>query len=44
VTCTFKPSLTASQVIKATLVPTLSSYPATSSSVERYILKRNTLR
>ena len=44
VTCTFKPALTANQTIKATLVPTLSAYPATSSSVERYILKRSTLR
>ena len=44
VSCTFKPALTANQSIRATLVPTLSAYPATTSSVERYILKRTTRR
>ena len=44
VTCTFKPSLTARQTIRATLVPTLNAYPTTSSSVDRFILKRSTRR
>jgi len=44
VTCTFKPALTARQTIRATLVPTLNSYPTTSASVERFILKRTTRR
>jgi hypothetical protein len=44
VTCTFKPSLTARQTIKATLVPTLSAYPTTTSSVDRFILRRLTKR
>jgi hypothetical protein len=44
VTCTFKPSLTARQTIRATLSPTLSAYPQTSRSVERFILKRTTFR
>lgn len=44
VTCTFKPSLTAQQTIRATLVPTLNAYPTTSVSVNRFILKRTTTR
>lgn len=44
VSCTFKPSLTARQTIKATLVPTLNAYPTTSASVDRFILKRTTTR
>lgn len=44
VSCTFKPTLTSRQSIKATLVPTLSAYPQTSAVVERYILKRTTTR
>lgn len=44
VTCTFKPALTARQTIAATLVPTIGAYPTTTSSVERYILKRTTTR
>lgn len=44
VTCTFKPSLTARQTIKATLTPTLSAYPQTSRTVDRFILKRTTTR
>jgi hypothetical protein len=44
VTCTFKPSLTANQAIKATLVPTLSAYPTTVAAVDRFILKRTTTR
>jgi hypothetical protein len=44
VTCNFKPALTARQKITATLVPTLGAYPTTSSTVERFILKRTTLR
>ncbi len=44
VTCTFKPSLTAHQTIKATLIPTLSAYPQTSRTVDRFILKRTTTR
>jgi hypothetical protein len=44
VTCTFKPAVTARQTVSATLTPTLSAYPLTTSSVERYILKRSTTR
>lgn len=44
VTCTFKPALTARQTIAATLVPTLNSYPTTTAKVDRFILKRTTLR
>lgn len=44
VTCTFKPALTARRTIAATLVPTIGAYPTTTSSVERYILKRMTTR
>lgn len=44
VTCTFKPAVTARQTVSATLTPTLSAYPLTTSSVERYILKRTTTR
>jgi hypothetical protein len=44
VTCSFKPSLTAHQTIKATLTPTLSAYPQTSRTVDRFILKRTTTR
>jgi hypothetical protein len=44
VSCTFKPTMTARTSIRATLVPTLNAYPQTSSSVERYILKRTTTR
>jgi hypothetical protein len=44
VTCVFKPALTARQVIKATLVPTIGAYPTTIASEERFILKRTTSR
>lgn len=44
VTCTFKPAVSARQTVSATLTPTLSAYPLTTSSVERYILKRTTTR
>lgn len=44
VTCTFKPALTARQKIAAVLVPTLGAYPTTTSTVERFILKRTTTR
>ena len=44
VTCVFKPAITARQKITATLVPTLSAYQAATSTVERFILKRTTLR
>ena len=44
VTCTFKPALTARQKIGATLVPALGAYPTTTSTVERFILKRTTRR
>ena len=44
VTCVFKPALTARQVIKATLVPTIGAYPTTIASEERFILKRTTTR
>lgn len=44
VTCTFKPALTGRQIIRATLVPTISAYPVTIAAVERFILKRATLR
>ena len=41
VTCAFKPALSAQQTITATLTPTLSAYPVTVASVERFILKRS---
>jgi hypothetical protein len=44
VTCVFKPALTARQVIRATLVPTIGAYPTTIASEERFILKRTTTR
>jgi hypothetical protein len=44
VTCTFKPALSSRQIISATLVPTLSAYPTTVATVERFILKRTTKR
>ena len=44
VTCVFKPALTARQVIRATLVPTIGAYPTTIASEERFILKRTTAR
>jgi hypothetical protein len=44
VTCVFKPALTARQVIRATLVPTIGAYPTTVASEERFILKRTTTR
>jgi hypothetical protein len=44
VTCTFKPALSARQLITATLTPTLGAYPTTASTVERFILKRSTTR
>ena len=44
VSCTFKPAISARQTIRATLIPTLSAYPTTSSSVDRFILRRSTLR
>lgn len=44
VTCVFKPALTARQVIRATLVPTIGAYPTTIASEERFILKRTTMR
>jgi hypothetical protein len=44
VTCVFKPALTARQVIRATLVPTIGAYPTTIASEERFILKRTTSR
>jgi hypothetical protein len=44
VTCVFKPALTARQVIRATLVPTIGAYPTTIASEERFILKRTTKR
>ena len=44
VSCSFKPALSGRQVITATLVPTVSSYTTVMSSVERFFLKRSTLR
>ena len=44
VSCTFKPALTASQVIKATLTPTITAYPATSAQATRFITKRTNIR
>ncbi|MFM6940846.1 MAG: hypothetical protein ACKOXI_02570, partial [Candidatus Planktophila sp.] len=44
VTCTFKPALNGRQIFKASLVPTLSAYPTTFSTVDRFILKRTTQR
>ncbi len=44
ISCTFKPAITARASISATLTPTLSAYPQTSSTVERFILKRTTTR
>lgn len=44
VTCTFKPALSARQLITATLIPTLGAYPTTATTVERFILKRSTTR
>ena len=44
VTCVFKPALTARQVIRATLVPTIGAYPTTVASEERFILRRTVTR
>ena len=44
VTCVFKPALTARQVIRATLVPTIGAYPTTIASEERFILRRTVTR
>lgn len=44
VTCVFKPALTARQVIRATLVPTIGAYPTTIATEERFILKRISAR
>lgn len=44
VTCSFKPGLSTRQVIAAVLTPTLGAYPVTTSTVERFILKRSTRR
>jgi hypothetical protein len=42
--CIFKPSLSAVQTLKASFVPTLSAYPSLTTSVDRFIVKRATLR
>jgi hypothetical protein len=44
ITCSFKPAISARQTIKATLVPTLGAYPTTTASVDRFILRRTSLR
>jgi hypothetical protein len=44
ISCTFKPALTARQVIKATLTPSIGAYPTTVASEERFILRRTTTR
>ncbi len=44
VTCAFKPAFNSRQIISATLTPTLSAYPVTTSSVERIITKRSNRR
>lgn len=44
VTCTFKGALSGPQFLTSTLVPTLNIYPTTSTTVERFFLKRSTLR
>lgn len=44
VTCTFKGPLSGRQFLTSTLVPTLNVYPTTSTTVERFFLKRSTLR
>lgn len=44
VTCTFKPALNSRQTISATLTPTLSAYPTTTSSVERIVSRRSNRR
>jgi hypothetical protein len=44
VTCTFKGALSGRQLLTSTLVPTLNVYPTTSTTVERFFLKRSTLR
>lgn len=44
VTCTFKSALSGRQFVTSTLVPTLSAYPSTSTTLERFFLKRSILR
>jgi phage tail sheath gpL-like len=44
VTCTFKPALSGWQKITVTLVPTLSVYPTTLTTVDRFIAKRTNRR
>jgi hypothetical protein len=44
VTCTFKPALSGWQKITVTLVPTLSAYPTTLTTVDRFIAKRTNRR
>lgn len=44
VSCTFKPALSSRQIIRATLVPTVSAYPTTVAVVERFILRRTNTR
>lgn len=44
ISCTFKPSLNARQTISASLVPTLSAYPVTTTSVERTVTRRSNRR
>lgn len=44
VTCTFRGALSGRQLLTSTLVPTLNVYPTTSTTVERFFLKRSTLR
>lgn len=44
VSCTFKPALSSHQVIRATLVPTVSAYPTTVAVGERFILRRTNTR
>jgi hypothetical protein len=44
ISCTFKPALTARQVIKAALTPSIGAYPTTVASEERFILRRATTR
>ena len=44
VSCTFKPALSGRQFITATLVPTVAGYPTTSTTFERFFLKRSTTR
>jgi hypothetical protein len=44
VSCTFKPALSSRQIIRASLVPTVSAYPTTVAVVERFILRRTNTR